>query len=78
MPYLIKENKIVKLPRATGSVKDALRRATIKAQKQGWNRIVIIGEGTEGGSTIHSRMSSYIAIALCEIAKQESVRDILG
>ena len=75
---LIKSTKTVKLPKISGSVQSAIERATYTAKQQKWNRIIIIGEGPEGGGTYRSRMSSHVAISLCEIAKAEEVKDMIS
>ncbi len=66
---LVKDTKHIKLPKASGTVKGALRRAGVHAQKQGWTRVIIIGEGKNDCQSVYSRVDNYTALGMlvCEI-----------
>lgn len=74
---LVKNVKVVKLPKSKPSVKSTLRKAALHAEKEGWNRIIIIGEGKDSARGLYSNMDYYTAIGMLEIEKSNSVKDIL-
>ncbi len=75
---LVKNKKVVKLPRVTGSVESTFQQAVQKAKNQKWKRVVIIGEGEDAGHYFLSRMHGNHSIAMLESAKHCIQRDYLG
>lgn len=68
---LIKNNKIVKFPRSGRHVKSIAKDALIKADRQEWKRILIIGEGNTSGSWYSSGMSDNELVGLLERVKND-------
>ena len=56
---LIKNSRTVKFPRVTRSVKSALERAGNMAKAQKWNKVVVIGTGTQGGHYFTSALNDH-------------------
>lgn len=71
---LIKNTKVVKFPRSTKSVEQTIRTALSTANEQGWNKIVISGQGKDLGGGLYSGVTPLEAIGLLEVAKQFHLR----
>lgn len=75
MPKLVKETKTVKLFKRTGSVISTFRKAERVAIEQGWNKVIITGEGKDAGYTFTSRMPHFTRLGLLEVTKQSLLED---
>lgn len=62
---LATNRKTIKLPRFTNSVEETFHRSMKKAKHEGWNKIVIIGEGKTMGSFQTNGLIDTIASGLC-------------
>ncbi len=67
--------KIVRFPRATKNVKSVFDTALAKAHEQGWDKVIIIGEGKKMGHWITSQMRDHIGVGMIERAKKEMMDD---
>lgn len=74
---LIKNTKLAKLPRAGKSVNSTLRNACIRAEQEGWTRVIVIGEGKDICRSMYSKMDHYVAIGLLDIEKASCIKYIL-
>lgn len=77
MPKLVKNSKIVNLPHARRDVKSTLRKAMLHAEREGWTKLIILGEGKDCVRSLYSNMDNYTAIGMLEIEKSSCAKDIL-
>ncbi len=69
-PKLVKNVKVVRLSKQSGSVKATLRRAATRAHDLGWKRFIIVADcGKEGNDIVYSRMSLRDGLYLLERGK---------
>ena len=61
---LVKDTKHVKLPKESSSVRSAFRRAELHARKQGWTRVIILGEGKHDCQSVYSKIHNYVALGM--------------
>ena len=66
---LVKELKVTRFPKSTRTVKQAFQRAQDFAQKEGWTRVIIIGEGKNGGHDVFSKMHRSQSMGMLESSK---------
>ncbi len=76
-PKLVKNSKHVKFPREGKTVEHALRRAAHFARQEGWDKIIIIGEGKSRTRTVSNIKDCYIAIGMMHTEIALCVKDIL-
>jgi hypothetical protein len=72
---LVKDTKVLKLPRASGNVRSMLRRAEALAREQGWTKIIVIGQGPKEGTTLNSKMNRSTLLGLIEDSKHACLHD---
>ncbi len=68
---LIKDEKVVKLPKIRNGVVKTLRDARLMAYERGWDKVIIIGQSKESGAYYTSAMSGNDAIGMLERAKND-------
>lgn len=69
MAKLVKNSKVVKIPRTSGSVNGTLKKALQKAKDQKWKNVIIIGEGKDNGAWMCSKMSQNTQYGMIEKTK---------
>lgn len=74
---LVKDTKIVRLPRSSRTVKQTLRKAALYAEKEGWGKIIIIGEGDNDVRGLYSKMTYYVAIGMLQTEVGANVKDLI-
>lgn len=72
---IVKKSKVVKFPRAKGSVRATLNDAMDLAMKKKWNKVIVLGEGMDDGHWFYSAMSPTQAAGMLETAKYLMLRD---
>ena len=75
---LAKNSRIARFPSQSGSVKAAMERAINKAKEQKWSKVVVIGQGKNGGHFFHSRMNTHDLIGFMEDVRYLVMRDNFG
>lgn len=75
---LIKNSKTTRFPRSTKNVKSTLNKAMDIAQKEGWTRVIVIGEGKDRGKHLSSPMIQAQFAFMLETAKYLSMKDYFG
>lgn len=70
-PKLVKNTKIIKLPCAKNTVRSIARTALMKADRQSWDKIIIIGQGKEFGSWYSSAISDHELVGILECIKND-------
>lgn len=74
-----RQSKIVRFPncpkRATRQVKSIFESMQKKAQKQGWNKVIILGKGKTEGSWYLSAMDDETALGMLEKLKLLLAKD---
>lgn len=73
---LVKNRKIIRLPKAKRGVKQVIRNASLAAEREGWHRIIVIGEGKDVVRSMYSDMDAMIAVGMLELEKAINIRDI--
>lgn len=63
---IVKDSKIVRLSKESGSVRGTLRRAMDKAREEGWKNVIVIGESKENGAFYYSNSTYMERICLLE------------
>lgn len=72
---LVKNVKVAKFPRSCRTVKQAIKKAEDIAQKEGWTKVIIIGQGTHASSEIRTRMRYSDQIFMLESSKYLALKD---
>lgn len=65
---LVKSTKTTRFPKHSNSVENTFRRAKAQAQKDGWTKVIIVGQGPKRGSDFHSPIASYEVIGMLQYA----------
>lgn len=72
---LIKNGKIVKIPKVTNSVSRALSEARNTSCERAWNKVIVIGESSVSGGFYTSSMHANDVIAMLERVKFELLKE---
>lgn len=70
---IVRDNKLLKFARATGSVKSIFQGALETAHAKGWTKVIIIGERDDKGSYLTSRMSDKSVVYMLERVKKDFI-----
>ena len=68
---LIRDEKIVKLPKVKGGVTRTLADARLTSCEKAWDKVIVIGSSRETGSFYTSSMSVNDAVAMLERVKHD-------
>ena len=76
-PTLVQNKKVTKFPTSPKRVSDALKIAQDLAHKDGWKRVIILGESDHNGTDIFSKMLYSQKVAMLEGSKHLILKEWL-